>query len=140
MTPPESSVLASEPVISPSTTAAANHDLASTYHERDNRERRAWDAMIDGYLVEWARDPTKLQDDDLVAPSARVIHRACQVALDRRDAGWAAPLRVVPDGEGGIRFERRSGAIFQSLNICEDLSIELETYEDCKLVRHQFLD
>ena len=105
MTPPKSGLL-SEPVVSPSTTTAANADLARTYHEPDNIERRGWDSMIDDCLLEWARDPTKLEDDDVVAPSARVIHRACRVALDLRDAGWAAPLRVVPDGEGGICFER----------------------------------
>ena len=46
----------------------------------------------------------------------------------------AAPLRVVPDGEGGISFERRDEIRFQSLDVLQDGSIELHTFRDCRLV------
>ena len=76
--------------------------------------------MIDDYLIEWG-------------PSEAIIRLAGQIAMVLRDNGAAAPLRVVPDGEGGISFERRSGDWFESLDILEGGSIELTTFKDCRL-------
>ena len=119
------------------TTAAADEGLAS---RTPNREYRfGWETIIDQYLVEWGRDPSVLMDEDFVPPSIAIIHKACQVARGLRDDGAPPPLRVVPDGEGGISFERRAGSCFQSLNILEDGSIEILTFEDSKLVcRYSF--
>ena len=53
--------------------------------------------------------------------------------MELRDAGCAAPFCVVPDGEGGIAFERRSGDFFHSLEILADGWIELSTFKNCRL-------
>jgi len=114
------------------TSAAQDDELAS---RAPNEEYwLGWQTIIDNYLVEWGRDPSVLADDDLVPPSGRIIDRACQVAREMRNEGFLPPLRVVPDGEGGISFERRDGSYFVSLNFLEDETVEMLTFEDCKLV------
>lgn len=107
---------------------AGNPDEAS-------RNRDAWQRTIDHYLVEWGRDPSQLEDDDFVPPSLKTIGLAIKTAELLRNAvpPAPAPLRVVPNGEGGIVFERRAGDIFQSLEIQEDGSIQLDTFRDCRL-------
>lgn len=114
------------------TNAASDDELASS--QRDvQKNRGGWQRMIDDYLVEWGRDPSRLEDEGIVAPSVAIITWASQVAMKLRDARWPAPLRVVADGEGGIAFERRAGTLFESLNIGADGSLELVTFNDCRL-------
>lgn len=135
MTVADSEITLSDAIESPERTGAADDEgLASADRDRD-RQRERWQQMIDRYLVEWGRDPNQLEDEDegVVPPSKAIINRASQIAMNLRDAGWPGPLRVVPDGDGGISFERRTGAYFESLDILEDGSVELATFKDCRL-------
>jgi len=103
-----------------------------------NRHRRAWDGFIDRCLVEWGHDTSALEDEGFTPPGLGVIHFACEVAASFRDEGLPPPTRVVPDGEGGICFERVDGPISVSLNLHADKSAELLTFEDCRLCsRHR---
>ncbi len=97
-------------------------------------DRRKWEAIIDGSLVEWGRDPESLRDDDIDPPTVEALNVACYVAMRMRDTGQPSPLRVVPDGEGGISFERRTGPLFQSLDVHADGAVYLLTFQDCQLV------
>ena len=56
-----------------------------------------------------------------------------------RDAGWAAPLRVVPDGDGGIAFEHRAGECFESLELTADGQVELIRFLKSKVMQRQQL-
>jgi hypothetical protein len=102
--------------------------------QRDSQQRReAWQQIIDRDLVEWGLDPSQLEDDGLPAPSRAIIGSACRIAQACRDAGWKPPLRVVPTGAGGIMFERREGAVFETLEIRPDGTVELALYENSRL-------
>ena len=92
----------------------------------------SWDRAIDR-LIEWRRDPSVLEDDDFVVPSRATLHAAIQIASSLQQSQAPPPLRVVPDGEGGISFERRDGQLFESLNVLEDGNVELLSFRNCRL-------
>ncbi len=93
-----------------------------------------WQRVIDEYLTPWILDPTSLEEEDLEPPSLEILRLACRVAWYLQDKGWVPPLRVVPDGEGGVVFERDAGACFQTLSIFPSRLGELMTFDDCRLV------
>lgn len=118
------------PVVSQiQTNAASDAELTSAVCP----ERRLWDHVIDNQLVEWGQDPEALADDGLIPPSEEIVRQACRLAMQLRDEGVPGPLRVVPDGEGGICFERRAEPYFQTLSIRQDGTIEMLTFKDCQL-------
>ena len=119
------------------TRAASDDEVASP--SVSARWKRGWEKVIDNYLVEWGADPSVLVDEEFVPPSKEIIGLAYQWAKDRCEAGWSPPLRVVPDGEGGISFENQVGSRFQSLNIRADKTVELLTFDDCRLVAREKL-
>lgn len=124
-------VLSGEPMPMFATANVQEADLAEMEQVRRNKED--WTRFIDTCLVEWGRDTTALEDEDFVPPSPDVINLACKVAMNYRDEGLVPPTMVVPDGEGGISFERFEGDISLSLNIYADKSVELLTFDDCRL-------
>jgi len=107
-------------------------DLAESHPVQNSRQ--AWDEFIDRVLVEWGRNPDALEDDDFLAPGLEIIDMACQVAIAFRDEGFPPPTRVVPDGEGGVCFERDADQVFESLRIYSDETIELLRFQDCRLI------
>ncbi|MBI4716805.1 MAG: hypothetical protein HY763_03295 [Planctomycetes bacterium] len=117
-------------------TGALDEDGMALPDERARASRGAWQHAIDDYLIEWGRHPEQLADEalDLVAPTPIAIRIASDLAMRARDNAWPPPLRVVPDGEGGIAFELRAGAVFQSLEVSGDGVLELLTFRDSKLV------
>ena len=118
------------PVVSQiQTNAASDAELTSVV----SPERSLWAHVIDNQLVEWGKDPDALADDGLVPPSKAIIHSACRLAMYLRDKGWPGPLRVVPDGEGGITFERRADTCFETLTLHADSTIELLTFVNYEL-------
>jgi hypothetical protein len=99
--------------------------------ERD-QWRAAWERVIDQKLNDWASDPDQLADDGILPPSPQSIAMASQIARLMRARGFAPPTSVVPDGDGGISFERAHGRIFEKIEI-EGSSIEYLLFEDCRL-------
>lgn len=123
----------SEPIQQTVSTGIENGTLASDSREAD-AHREGWQRIIDEFLVEWGRDPAILDDDSIVSPSSAIINYACQWAMHLRDVGAPPPIRAVPDGDGGIAFERRNGDCFESLEIREDRGVELITFRNCRIV------
>jgi len=123
--------LASEAIELVNTRAADDQALAS--ETIGENMALGWSRIID-LLLEWWEDPEQLADEDIVPPSRSLIELACRTAATLSDQGLAPPLRAVPDGDGGISFEQRCGPCFTSLNIEADESIELLTFQDCKLI------
>jgi len=128
----------SEDIRSPVATGAADDDMLSSW-ERDS-SRAAWQELIDRKLIKWGRDPSPFEDDGPEPPSAKAVWQACHVAQVMRDVGAPAAIRVVPDGDGGISFERRVGSVSESIEIDREGAIELITIVDSRLVSRQRLN
>lgn len=121
------------------TGVASDDSLASERTLRAEGHEEGWNQIIDKHLVEWGRNPSRFDPDEIVPPSPFIVAAACRVAMRLREAGWAAPLRVVPDGDGGIAFERRAGECFESLELAAQGQIELITFHKSKVIRRDRL-
>lgn len=65
--------------------------------------RKAWQRLIDEKLIEWGRHPEQFEDEDgYKAPTAETLVRATELFAYCRDRGVLPPLRLAPDGEGGL--------------------------------------
>ncbi|MCD4825082.1 MAG: hypothetical protein K8S55_10770 [Phycisphaerae bacterium] len=138
MTPTVSdAILSGNRQVTDATPDVAEAELSMGAQSEENRD--AWDRFIDDTLVEWGRNISILEDENFEPPSAEIINLACTVALDLRDAGGTPPTRIVPDGDGGISFERVDGTSFVSLDIYSDQSIEFLEFDDCRLVSREIL-
>jgi hypothetical protein len=124
-------VLSGEPAPVFQTGSVRDPDLLA--QEESQRNRAAWDRFVDRTLVEWGRNPAALEDEGFIPPSYAAVSRACEVAMFLRDKGLPPPTKIVPDGEGGICFERAEGESSVSLNINADQTMELLTFDDCRL-------
>lgn len=96
----------------------------------------SWSQLIDGPLASWARDPSQLDDDGLLAPSSATITKASLVAASLRDHGAPAPTRIVPTGDGGIALQFDRGRQFISIEIEPEGVVELLVFDDGRL-RHR---
>ena len=96
--------------------------------------REDWQEVIDYTLIEWGKDPSKLKDEDFKPPTIKSITKAIGFAKETRDKLLPPPLRTVPNGDGGIVFERRDGEIFQKLEVDENGQLEFSAFENSKLI------
>lgn len=112
---------------------SGDQSLASRFRDRA-ASTDGWQQVIDEYLTPWILDPTSLEEEDLEPPSLEILRLACRVARYLRDENWVPPLRVVPDGEGGVAFEFRDGSCFYTLNVFPNRLGELITFDGCRLV------
>ena len=72
----------------------------------------SWDEAISRIDEYAGRPDDELDADGLMPPTMAAVAAARREAGVSRDRGDEPPLRVVPDGEGGIQFEwRRPGRI-----------------------------
>jgi len=124
-------VLSGEPLTVFETASVVEPELKESEQTEKNRE--CWDKFIYGTLIEWGRNVSALEDEGFIPPGLEIINLACQTALAMRDQGFPPPTRIVPDGEGGISFERVVGTHSDSLNIYADRTIELLSFDDCRL-------
>lgn len=124
--------LAGTIVESVDTGAASDQELVSDGGIRDAVD--GWSDVIN-QLLDWLRNPQDLADEDFLPPSRDLIKMVCAIAAASRDDQLSSPLRVVPDGDGGISLEWRWGLRFETINFDEDGSVEWLQFEDCKLVR-----
>ena len=103
-------------------------------------QTEAWNELIDRTLIEWGRDPSILEDDDVVPPSVETVQRACEIAKLLRSLNYSAPTRIVPTGDGGISFESEDVECFESIEIGANGTIEYLRFEKAKLVeRYEIL-
>lgn len=106
----------------------------ATRANRDADARRAWQRLIDETLLKWLLDPESLSDAGVDPPTKTILRLAVDFAELYRDRGLSAPDRIVPDPNGGIVFERREGAVSETVHVWDDGSIEYLRFEGDRLV------
>lgn len=121
------------------TDAAEEQSLAVTA-QRQTEDRRLWQETIDNKLIEWGRNPGQLEDEDITPPSAEIVGLASRFSMKMRDLGFESPNRVVPNGEGGIVFERCHDTLSETIEIFEDGSFEYALFQDCRLIQRGILN
>lgn len=132
------------------TSAASDESLASstsvTSHHGVQRVQRArWQSVIDRGLVEWATDfgRRRLEADGLRPPTTASLQLAVEIVYRLRDNNnpppCPPPLRIVPNGEGGLVMEWVFGDNSMSVEIGEEGTAETLTFESGRLVARDSL-
>lgn len=101
--------------------------------------RIAWENIIDYKLVEWGRDPSILEEDDLIPPTGEAIDVSIEVAMQLLKNGNPPPMRVVPDRDGGVVFERWSGPLTVSIIVSRTGSVEVLLWNGSRIVKSEQL-
>lgn len=122
--------------VAPFATDATGYQLLSSELGEGYDRIKAWKMAID-QLLDWRKDTSQLMDEEMSPPTPDIIDIACALASRLRDEGQPGPLCVVPDGEGGVVFERRDGSRFQTISVEADGRVELISFENSRLTeRH----
>jgi hypothetical protein len=102
-------------------------------------DRAAWQRLIDDNLIEWGRHPEQFEDEDgYKAPTADNLVRATEFIAFCRDRALIPPLRMAPDGEGGIVFQWKDiPPFYYYVEIHADGNTELLIFQDCQLMVRQ---
>ncbi|MBI3834564.1 MAG: hypothetical protein HY287_09585 [Planctomycetes bacterium] len=119
-------------------TVASPDTLARDTSEREFATEQ-WQEVIDRKLVDWGRNPQQLEYEELIPPTRFAIQSAAAIAMLCRDHALAPPMRVVPDGDGGIILERWKGSLSTSIEVARDGTVEVVVVEDCRVVSRQVL-
>ncbi len=104
----------------------------------DENRARDWSASINK-LFSWYAGMGDLEDEAVRPPTVNSIIQATRRAQSLMNYGWPAPLRIVPDGEGGLSFEWREGPVFTTLEIWADGLCEWTSFRDGRVVSRRSL-
>ena len=118
--------------VAPFAMDAPGYQLLASELREGSDEIKVWKTAIDR-LLDWRKDTSQLIDEDMLPPTPDIIDIACTLAAKLRDEGQPGPMCVVPDGEGGIVFERRDGFRFQTFSVEADGRVELISFENSRL-------
>jgi hypothetical protein len=102
-----------------------------------NEARNAWQRLIDEKLIEWGRHPEQFEDEDgYKAPGPDILAQATRLVAHCRDHGVLPPLRMAPDGEGGIVFDWKNSdpPLHVIAQIHPNGVMEMLEFLDCKLM------
>ena len=120
--------------------APHNEDSASLTIRDENqaaRHRQAWQRLMDYQLIEWGLNPTQIEDEGVEPPSLETIGRAYQLAKSYQARGYPPPDSVVPDGNGGIAFERREREVVEVLYVWGDGETEYQQFQGTRLIERR---
>jgi hypothetical protein len=92
-----------------------------------------WRRLIDNQLRVWLRNPHRLEDEGVDAPSLNTISLAIEVAQFLLSKGQPAPTRIVPGPDGSVVFERQWDGNFESLHVLPDRTIEHLVFDNSHL-------
>lgn len=84
-------------------------------------------------LREWRSSPPDWEEDGIEVPSRRLLQLAEEIAFALRAKQQPEPMRVLPDGDGGVVFERRQGALYEALNVTADCTVSLKRFRSGRL-------
>jgi len=105
--------------------------LATTVSDKEKLAER-WNAIVDQLSV-WGQDPSVVDEDGLVFPSAQSCAAAGKLVICIKEQGWSLPTGVIIDGDGGVVFENKQGLSYQRFEIDELGRIVLFSFHDCQL-------
>jgi len=119
----------------------ASDDLTITGEIPDKElSVRGWNEVINYTLIEWGKSPESLDDDGIEPPNRQTVRRACDIAIALRDSGLPCPERVLPNGNGGIVFEKEAGGRLCVFEIESDGLIEYREFLNGRLVHQSPID
>ena len=135
----DSTATLSHPVVGTAAPDAAVTTALVYQRSLATQNSSGWQKVIDEELLNWCVQGLPDLEDDLQPPTRDVLVAAIEVAEKMRSLGAPPPSRLVPNGEGGVIFERYvyPQQIYQAFEIFKDLTTELRTYKDSKLVDPQ---
>ena len=87
-----------------------------------------WAGLIDDPLLRWMTGPFGVDEEGFEPPGKEVVRLACRIAHRYGAEGRTPPDRVVPDGDGGLAFELEYSGTSLSLNVYDDLTVELDVF------------
>lgn len=99
----------------------------------------AWDAIDRRLDAEFLPRAGQSDADGYLEPVVEVVHLAREAVAELRDAGTAAPSRVVPNGEGGLVLEWSCGERFHTLEFDADRQIEFVSLDRQRVAFRQRL-
>ena len=123
----------SGPLTPKSATSAADDEMFASSESEQNRT--AWLEIIDHKLIDWGLKYGEVDEDGIIWPSRQSVSSACELANGMADNGKPTPTKVVPNGDGGIVFERKEGSFFETIEIFEDGSKEYCQFVNSNLRR-----
>lgn len=132
-----SSPLISSPLLEAVSTNVATGEPITLGDAQKDKARERWQALIDYQLIEWGRDPSQLENEEIQPPSKSTIQLAIRLADMLSKPGFPAPTRIVPDAHGGIVFERQGRNVFESIRLSADGTAEYCVFENSRLVERQ---
>lgn len=83
---------------------------------QERRAKKGWSDLL-ATLEGWAKDPSKLEDEGIDAPSPDSIEAAKQEAIKHRDSGDAPAFFVAVSVEGGVVFEWRNTPMYDCIRL-----------------------
>lgn len=116
-------------------TCAADEHSPAMKVDATKTHLEEWQLLLDSTLIEWGQHPELLvdEDEDIDAPSARIVSRAYLIAMSLSKAGAPCPDRIIPDGEGGFVFKWRDGKNQRLLELSDNGALELVIFQDGKV-------
>jgi hypothetical protein len=120
-----------------STGAVTGARITLDYGRKDETFQE-WQSVIEDQLVEWGKNPSQFEDEDIQPLSNDTISAAIAVAKAFSMADFPPPTRVVPDADAGIVFELQHGPFFETFRLSADGSAQYCFFENARLVDSKF--
>lgn len=132
------------PVAESFSTARITPDAVVPTHAANNlflsvpgrRTETAWQLILDRF-IDWGRSPGEIDEDGWESPSLAALEAAYKLLGRLRDQDAPPPRAVVPNGEGGIIFERGTALEAEAFEIDASGSAEYRRFVGDRLLHRQ---
>lgn len=85
--------------------------------------------IVTTQLNAWGDNPKLISEYDLTPTTSKVITQALLVVRVFSAIGVPPPERILPDGEGGVRFEYAGNNAFAVFSVENDLQLKYSVYD-----------
>lgn len=135
----DTSHLMTEPVSPYVSTSTADEGILALNAAEAKVNVESWKNVIEDRLVEWGRQRTVCDEEGFISPSSIAVDTAIEIARTLQ-GNHSPPTRVVPNGEGGIVFEKEINSSFTAIEIFETGSFEVRSFLDCRLICTKYFE
>lgn len=135
----DSSHLMAQPVAPFVSTSAADEGILALNAIEAKENVDLWKDVIEEKLVDWGRQRTVCDEEGFILPSSIAVDTAIEIARTLQGK-HSPPTRVVPNGEGGIIFEKEVNSRFTAIEVFEAGSFELRSFLDCRLIYTKYFE